>query len=126
MIGKSLKAVALLLALAVLAAATYAWRSFPTLDGEIRASGLAAPVLVRRDAADVTHIEARSRADASFAMGWVHAQERGWQLEFNRRVMHGELSEMLGSATLPTDKLIRTLGIMQAAQAQWEGLPADA
>ncbi|HXE46995.1 MAG TPA: penicillin acylase family protein, partial [Ramlibacter sp.] len=61
-----------------------------------------------------------------FALGWVHAQERGWQLEFNRRVMHGELSEVLGPATLETDKLLRTLGIMQSAQAQWQRLPDDA
>lgn len=126
MIGKSLKALGALLALLLLALAIYVWRSFPALDGEIRAAGLAAPVLVRRDPSDVTHIEARSRADAYFAMGWVHAQERGWQLEFNRRLMHGELSEVLGSATLPTDRLIRTLGLMRAAQAQWERLPADA
>ena len=92
----------------------------------MRAPGLAAPVQLRRDASDVTHIEAQSRPDAYFALGWVHAQERGWQLEFNRRVMHGELSEVLGAATLETDKLMRTLGIMRAAQAQWERLPADA
>ena len=126
MIGKSLKALAALLALLLLALAVYVWRSFPALDGEMRAPGLAAPVLVRRDASDVTHIEARTRADAYFAMGWVHAQERGWQLEFNRRVMHGQLSEVLGSATLPTDTIMRTLGVTRAAQAQWERLPADA
>ncbi len=110
----------------LLSIAMYVWRSFPSLDGEMRAPGLAAPVLVRRDASDITHIQAQSLTDAYFAMGWVHAQERGWQLEFNRRLMHGELSEVLGAATLDTDKLIRTLGIMQAAQAQWEQLPPDA
>ena len=46
-------------------------------------------------------------------------------LEFNRRVMHGELSEVFGTATLDTDRLLRRLGIMRAAQAQWNGLPAD-
>ncbi|MBL0420760.1 penicillin acylase family protein [Ramlibacter sp. AW1] len=101
-----------------------AWRSFPVLDGELRVGGLGAPVDVRRDAADVTHIEAASLADAYFAIGWVHAQERGWQLEFNRRLMRGELSEVLGPRTLATDRLLRTLGILPAAQAQWERLPA--
>lgn len=108
------------------AAAMYVWRAFPTLHGELNAPGLLAPVQVRRDAADVTHIEAQSIRDASFAIGWVHAQERSWQLEFNRRVMHGTLSEVFGSATLDADKLMRTLGIRRAAEAQWRGLPDDA
>ncbi|MEO8655335.1 MAG: penicillin acylase family protein [Ramlibacter sp.] len=114
-----------MLALLLLAVGVYAWRSFPQLDGQIQATGLAAPVQVRRDTSDVTHIEAQGLADAYFALGWVHAQERGWQLEFNRRVMHGELSELLGAGTLETDKLMRTLGIMKAAQAQWDLLPAQ-
>jgi penicillin G amidase len=126
MLAKSLKAIAALIALLLIAAAAYVWRSFPRLDGEMRAPGLVSAVLVRRDPSDVTHIEAQSIADAYFALGWVHAQERGWQLEFNRRVMHGELSEVLGAATLETDKLMRTLGIMRAAQSQWERLPEEA
>ena len=104
-----------LLLLAVAAAAVYVWRSHPTLDGEIRAPGLKAPVQLRRDASDVTHIQAQSLADAYFALGWVHAQERGWQLEFNRRVMHGRLSELFGPATLDTDRTLRKLGVLQAA-----------
>lgn len=126
MLRKSLAVLSALLLLLILAAAWYVWRSFPQLDGEMRAPGLGAPVQVRRDASDVTHIQAASLADASFAIGWVHAQERGWQLEFNRRLLRGELSEVLGPATLETDKLMRTLGIRRAAQAQWERLPADA
>jgi len=119
----------LLLALLVLlavAAGMYIKRSFPALRGELQAVGLKATVSVARDAADVTHIKAQSPADAWFAIAYVHAQERGWQLEFNRRVMHGELSEAFGAATLDTDKLLRTLGIMQAAERQWQGLPAEA
>ena len=118
---------ALLGALILLAAglAVYVNRSFPALDGELKAAGLKAPVSVSRDAADVTHIKAQSPVDAWFAIGYVHAQERGWQLEFNRRVMHGELSEAFGPATLETDKLLRTLGIMQAAEHQWQALPAE-
>lgn len=117
----------LLLALVLAAAAaTYISRTFPALDGELKVSGLLAPVSVARDGADVTHIKAQSPRDAWMALGYVHAQERGWQLEFNRRVMHGDLSEVLGEATLDTDKLMRTLGIMEAAERQWQALPADA
>ncbi len=117
----------LLVAVAVLAG-LYVARSFPTLDGSLQAKGLQAAVSVQRDAADVTHIKADSMHDAMFALGYTHAQERGWQLEFNRRVMHGELSAVFGEATLETDKLLRALDIMGAAQRQWVGLsdPAKA
>ncbi|WP_312567416.1 penicillin acylase family protein, partial [Diaphorobacter sp.] len=115
---------ALLLAGSV--AAVYALRSFPQLDGTLRAAGLQHAVAVHRDEADVTHIEAQTPWDAWFAMGYVHAQERTWQLEFNRRLMHGELSEILGPATLDTDKLMRTLDIMGAARRQYAALPAFA
>lgn len=101
-------------------------RTFPVLDGHLAVQGLEHPVNVRRDAADVTHIEARTPADAWSALGFVHAQERTWQLEFNRRLMHGELSELFGPATLETDKLMRTLDIMGAARRQYAALPPSA
>jgi len=120
-----LRLVLLALLLIVAAAGVYVYRAFPLLDGELQVAGLAGPVRVARDDADVTHIQAQSARDAWFALGYVHAQERGWQMEFNRRVMHGELSEVFGPATLDTDKLLRTLGIVQAAEQQWQGLPAE-
>ena len=107
-----------LLLVVLLGIGIYAWRSFPALDGELRATGLRAGVTLQRDSADVTHIKAQSPHDAWFALGFVHAQERGWQMEFNRRVLRGTLSELLGEATLETDKLLRTLGIVQAAERQ--------
>ncbi len=117
----------LTLALAVVvAAAVYVWRASPQLDGELRATGLRNTVTVQRDDADVTHIKATTRHDAWFALGYVHAQERGWQMEFNRRIVRGTLSEILGEATLPTDKLMRTLGILQAARRQLASMPAEA
>ncbi|KAF1048694.1 penicillin acylase family protein [Xylophilus sp.] len=108
--------------LAGAACAVYVQRSFPRLDGTLAAPGLHAPVTVERDAADVTHILAASERDAAYAIGFVHAQERGWQLEFNRRLLRGELSELLGEATLDTDRLLRTLGIVPAARRQLAGL----
>lgn len=114
------------LLLAVVALAVYGWRSFPQRSGSLHIAGLQQPVLVERDAADLTHIRARTQHDAFLAMGYVHAQERGWQLAFNRRLMHGRLSEILGPATLETDKLLRTLGIARAAEQQLAGLPPEA
>ncbi|PUE43612.1 penicillin acylase family protein [Limnohabitans sp. Hippo3] len=97
-------------------------RGMPQLDGETSLKGLSGPVQITRDASDVTHINARNALDAWRAIGFVHAQERGWQMAFNRRVMRGELSEILGKATLDTDKLMRTLGIIGMAQQQLKGL----
>jgi len=104
----------------------YAMHSLPKLSGQTTLAGLSAGVSVRRDQADVTHILATQPLDAYRALGMVHAQERPWQLALNRRVMHGTLSEVFGPVSLPVDKLMRTLGIVQAAQAQWAGLPPDA
>ncbi len=118
-----------LLAVLLLAAAAFAWyarQSLPQTDGELRLPGLRAAVQVQRDASDVTHIQAKDPRDAWMAMGYVHAQERGWQLEFNRRIMRGTLSELLGPATLDTDRLMRTLGIREAAQRQVARLPQEA
>lgn len=114
------------LTLLLVLSAIYVWRSFPARDGQATLPGLAQPVVVERDPADVTHIRARSALDTWRALGYVHAQERGWQLAFNRRLMHGRLSEILGEATLETDKLLRTLGIARAAARQLAKLPPDA
>ncbi len=125
----SLAVMGLLGAAALIAGATtavYALRSLPQMQGVAHLPGLSAAVQVRRDPADVTHILAQNPLDAFKTLGMVHAQERAWQLEFNRRVMHGTLSEVLGPATLPTDKLLRTLGLPQAAERQWQGLPTHA
>lgn len=125
-IKRLFKLLVVLLVAALATAAFYAQRSLPQINGRLQLGGLVGPVQVHRDASDVTHILASRPADAWKAMGYVHAQERGWQLEFNRRVMRGALSEVMGPATLETDKLMRTLGIRQAAQRQWERLPPDA
>lgn len=125
-IKRGLAFLGMLLLLAAGAVGVYVQRSFAQLDGELQLPGLLAPVKVERDEADITHLRAQSARDAWFALGYVHAQERGWQLAFNRRLMRGQLSEVLGEATLETDRLLRTLGLMQAAQRQLQGLPPEA
>jgi len=116
---------ALLLVLMV-AATFYVRKSLPQTNGSLQLPGLRAPTQVQRDASDVTHITASDPRDAWMAMGYVHAQERGWQLEFNRRIMRGTLSEVFGPATLETDRLMRTLGIREAARRQLATLPEEA
>ena len=117
---------AALLVLAGVLAAGYVFKSFPVLDGKLAVPGLVEPVRIERDPSDVTHVKASTPPDVWFGLGYVHAQERSWQLELNRRLMQGELSEVFGASTLDTDKLLRTLGLMRAAQVQWNALPDEA
>ena len=124
MIGIWLRRIGLLLlalvALAILVSFTgylYLRRSLPQLAGEIQLSGLYAPIEVVRDKSAVPHIYSQSWNDAYFALGFVHAQDRLWQMEMNRRIAAGRLAELLGDAALETDKFFRTLGIRRAALA---------
>src|SRR5688500_7941466 len=103
----------------------YLRQSLPQLDGEIPTAGLTAPVEILRDRAGVPHIFAQSERDAQFALGFLHAQDRLWQLEMNRRIAAGRLAEVLGPAALETDRFVRTLGVRRAAQANLERLDAE-
>ncbi len=118
----------LLLLCAAGAAAGYVWlrQSLPQLEGTLALAGIKAPVEIVRDRHGVPHIYAASAADAYFALGFAHAQDRLWQMEMNRRVASGRLSEALGAATLDADKFLRTLGVRRVAEATLKGLSADA
>ena len=63
-------------------------------------------------------------ADAAFALGFLHGQDRLWQMEFDRLVGQGRLAEVLGEAALPIDRFLRTLGLARHAQAALATLPA--
>ena len=91
-------------------------RSLPQLDGTLTAKGLAAPLEIVRDKEGVPHIFAGSERDGWFAMGYVHAQDRLWQMEFQRRVSDGRLSEFLGERAFEVDRLMRTLGIARISE----------
>uniref|UniRef100_UPI002869E39B penicillin acylase family protein n=1 Tax=Deinococcus sp. TaxID=47478 RepID=UPI002869E39B len=78
-------------------------------------------VTITRDQWGVPHIRAASDADAVYALGFVHWQDRAWQMEFQRRVAQGRLAEVLGAAALPQDKFLRTWGFQKAAES---ALPA--
>jgi penicillin G amidase len=106
-------------------ASSYLWlrQSLPTIDGTIEVQGLGAPVEIVRDAYAVPHIEAASFEDAIFAQGFVHAQDRLWQMDFRRRLGAGRLAEVMGQAALPTDRFMRTLGLQRAAEASLAHLP---
>jgi penicillin amidase len=95
-------------------------RSFPQTDGQIKVPGLDAPVEVIRDPYGVPHIYASTPHDLFFAQGYVHAQDRFWQMDFWRHIGSGRLSELLGDSLLETDQVLRTLGFARIAQEELE------
>jgi penicillin amidase len=108
-----------LLVLVLVVAAVGAWfvrRPWPKVKGESSVSGLSTPVEILRDEWGVPHIYAQNEHDLFFAQGYVHAQDRLWQMEFNRRVGSGTLSAVLGESTLDIDRYMRTLGLRRAAE----------
>lgn len=101
------------------AAAVIAWMVYarlPQREGALPLSRLEAPVTVRYDERGVPHIRAENEADLYRALGYVHAQDRLFQMEMVRRLAQGELAEILGPRLLDTDRLFRTLGLRQHAQ----------
>jgi penicillin G amidase len=93
-------------------------RPLPTTRGRLPATGLSAPVDIRRDRWGVPHIRARSRHDLWFGQGYCHGQDRLWQLDLYRRTASGRLSEIAGRETLRTDRLMRTLGLRRIAERE--------
>jgi penicillin amidase len=101
---------AFLLLLAVAAGAWLRHRllgALPVASGKLAVRGLTAPVQIERDAAGIPTLRGGSRRDVAFATGFVHAQDRFFQMDLLRRRAAGELSELLGPATLDADREIR-------------------
>ena len=93
----------------------YVYRPLPQLDGSLVLPGLHAEVTVERDNWGVPHIRAASAEDLAEAQGYVLAQDRLWQMDLLRRAARGQLSEVLGPATLEIDKDFRKLNFSRAA-----------
>ena len=91
----------------------YLQNTKPSYEGEFTLDGLKDKVEVKYDAYGIPHIYATNETDAYMALGYVHAQERLFQMEMIRRVATGTLSEILGPDLLDVDKLFRTLGIAE-------------
>ena len=100
-------------------------RTLPRTSGELALDGLRAPVEVLRDRWGVPHIYAATEEDLFFAQGYVHAQDRLFQMDANRRVGLGRLAEIVGGAALASDRLARTVGWPRAAEAQVAGIEKD-
>lgn len=91
-------------------------RPFPTTDGTLTIPGLQEEVRVVRDEYGVPYIYANNQDDLFFAQGYVHAQDRFWQMEFWRHIGQGRISEIVGEPGLDSDKFIRTVGWNRMAQ----------
>jgi penicillin amidase len=103
------------------------WLKFspPPTTGDVRLAGLAAPVDLAWDTNAVPHIFAASMRDAYRTLGWVHARDRLWQMETQRRIGQGRLSELIGKMGLDFDSEMRVLGLYRLAEANYATLDPD-
>jgi len=92
---------------------------------ELRVSGLHSEVRIIYDDLGIPHVYASDDEDAFFAMGYVHARDRLWQMDIQRRFAEGKLSEILGKAFVKKDLFMRTIGLDRAAEISAERLPRD-
>jgi len=123
--GRALAGLVVISLVVALAAYFYLRQSLPQLDGESAGKGLGAAVEIVRDAEGVPHVFAKTEQDGWFAVGYLHAQDRLWQMEIQRRVASGRIAEVLGDRAYDVDRLMRTLGIARLAERIAAGLDAD-
>ncbi len=102
----------------------YSFHAKSIPNGAFLHNDLRDKLTIQFDQSDVAHIQAKYPNDAYFALGYLHARERTWQMEFNRRLASGTLSEILGEKTIGIDRFIKTIGIRRAARVQYENLPS--
>ncbi len=100
--------------------------SLPRHAGEVVVPGLHAPATVDRDGWAIPYVQAASLRDGAFVLGWVHAQDRLWQLELRRRIGQGRLAEVFGAAALPLDRYVRLLRLHELAAASLDALSIEA
>lgn len=93
-------------------------RSFPDTTGEVRIAALKGDVTIKRDGKGIPQIYADTPEDLFLAQGFVHAQDRFYEMDFRRHVTAGRLAELVGDGALETDKYVRTLGWRRVAQQE--------
>ncbi len=103
----------------------YSRKAHPKTGGTIKVEGLTAAVEIYRDKEGIPHIYAGTEEDLFFAQGFVHAQDRFWQMEFWRRIGSGRLAELFGENVLGTDIYLRTVGFERIAAREYEMLDRD-
>jgi penicillin amidase len=112
---KIIKIVFLVCVLVFVAAWLYSRTLYPTYEGELSLENLSENVTVHFDENGVPHINAETQKDAYTALGYVHAQDRLWQMELIRRIAPGRLSEIFGDKLVETDVFFAGLGLVEDA-----------
>jgi len=125
LLARVIAALSLLIALACLACWLLMRGSVPQLDGIVALRGLSAPVNVARDARGTPTITARNRNDLAYALGFLHGQERFFQMDLLRRNAAGELSEIVGAAALKVDEGHRRHRFRALAETELSQLPVE-
>src|SRR5699024_2115548 len=97
-------------------------RSFPDVSGTVTVSGLNGDVTITRDGFGIPQIYADDPQDLFFAQGYVHAQDRFFEMDFRRHVTSGRLAELFGESAVDTDKFVRTLGWRRVAEREYANL----
>lgn len=100
-------------------------RPLPRTRGKLAVDGLNGPVEIVRDRWGIPHIFAGDEQDAAFGLGYVHAQDRLWQMDFFRRVFSGTLAEVVGESGIQVDRLMRRFGLRRAAGSQLGQIDAE-
>jgi penicillin amidase len=108
------------------AAVAFLDHSLPSYTGQADMPGLSAPATIYRDPYGVPHIFAATTDDAARALGYVHASERLFQMEMQRRAGQGRLSEVIGDSMLDVDKFVRTMGFYHLAESSFAALSPEA
>lgn len=118
----------MLLVLVLTASGLGVWsvrRAFPEHADSLTLSGLSGPVTVVRDEHGIPNIYAETSDDLYRAQGYVHAQDRFWEMDFRRHVTAGRVSEMFGASQLDTDRYLRTMGWRRVAEQEWSLLTPE-
>jgi len=130
-----LRLAAIIVVLLVLLSAVYGgWRYWaitrgplPEVDGTLAVAGLREPVEIFRDGYGIPHIYAKNYHDLLFAQGYVHAQDRWWNMEVYRKIASGRMTEIAGKgdAVLANDLLMRAMNLRGAAEKDYEALTEE-
>jgi len=99
--------------------------SFALAESPERLAGLLEAATISVDAEGISHVRANNEHDLYFLQGWVHARERLFQMDYNRRLASGTVAELVGQAGLPSDVQLRTLGLRRAAQRSYDAASAS-
>lgn len=100
--------------------------SLPDISGTIYLNNIDSQITIRRDSNGIPAVTASKDENAYFGLGYVHAQDRMWQLEVQRRLAGGTLSEIFGASALKTDVYMRTLAFYERAEKDWSSLSKPA